>query len=89
MSSFSYRMSEKWILSTGASFDFENTGNIGQTLNVTRIGESFNMTVGANVDASKDNIGFSFLLEPRFLPNSRLARNTGIDVPPAGAFGLE
>ncbi len=89
LSSFSYRLSEKWILTSGAAFDFAETGNIGQTFSATRIGESFTATAGFNVDSSKDNVGFTFMLEPRFLPRSRLTRTTGIDVPPAGAFGLE
>ncbi|HMO87460.1 MAG TPA: hypothetical protein PKC18_21315, partial [Lacipirellulaceae bacterium] len=72
-----------------AAFDFENTGNIGQTFSVTRIGESFNVTAGFNVDASKDNFGVGLQVEPRFIPNSRLTRTTGIDVLPAGALGLE
>jgi hypothetical protein len=87
--SFSYRLSEKWITTAGAAFDFENTGNIGQSFTVTRIGESFNVTAGFNVDSSKDNVGVAFLVEPRFIPNSRLTRTTGIEVLPAGALGLE
>jgi hypothetical protein len=89
MSSFNYRLSEKWITSTSASYDFEGTGNIGQTASVTRIGESLLVTVGFNVDHSKDNFGVNFLLEPRFLPNLRVTKTTGIDIPPAGAMGLE
>jgi hypothetical protein len=89
MSSFAYRLSEKWILTTGAAYDFADTGNIGQSFTATRIGESFLMTAGFNVDSSKDNVGFTFLLEPRFWPKSRLTRTTGIEVPPAGALGLE
>ncbi|HMP08379.1 MAG TPA: organic solvent tolerance protein OstA, partial [Lacipirellulaceae bacterium] len=89
ISRFSYRMSEKWIASAAAAFDFENTGNIGQTFSVTRIGESFNVSAGFNVDASKDNFGVGLQVEPRFIPNSRLTRTTGIDVLPAGALGLE
>jgi hypothetical protein len=89
MSSLNYRLSEKWITSTSASYDFEDTGNIGQTMSVTRIGESLLVTVGVNVDHSKDNFGVNFLLEPRFLPNLRVTKTTGIDIPPAGAMGLE
>jgi hypothetical protein len=47
------------------------------------------MTVGFNVDAAKGNVGVNFLLEPRFLPNLRVTKTTGIEVPPAGAMGLE
>ena len=89
LGSYSYRMSEKWITTASTAYDFENTGNIGQTLSFTRIGESMLVTVGANVDHSKNNFGVNFLLEPRFLPNLRVTKTTGIDVPPAGAMGLE
>jgi hypothetical protein len=56
---------------------------------MTRIGESMLVTVGFNYDGSKDNFGVRFLVEPRFLPKLRLTSQTGIDIPPAGAFGLE
>jgi hypothetical protein len=45
--------------------------------------------MGINVDDAKDNVGVRFLVEPRFLPNLLLTKMTGIDVPPAGALGLE
>ncbi|RIK86994.1 MAG: organic solvent tolerance protein OstA [Planctomycetota bacterium] len=89
LASLSYRLSEKWITTAGAAYDFEQTGNIGQSMSVTRIGESMLMTVGLNVDEAKDNVGVNFLLEPRFLPKSRVTRTTGIVIPPAGAMGLE
>ena len=84
-----YRLNEKWLMSAAAVIDFGNTGNIGQTFSLSRIGESLIVTVGANVDESKGNTGFSFLVEPRFLPKTSLTRKTGVDIPPAGAFGLE
>ena len=40
LGSYSYRLSEKWITTAGAAFDFADTGNIGQTFSMTRIGES-------------------------------------------------
>jgi hypothetical protein len=89
INSFNYRLSEKWILSAGASFDFASTGNIGQTFGVTRIGESFNVTAGFNVDSSKDNFGVGLSIEPRAFPSSRLTKTTGIEVLPAGALGIE
>jgi hypothetical protein len=89
LASYSYRLSEKWITTAGAAYDFDNDGNIGQSFSMTRIGESMLVTLGVNVDSSKDNVGFNFLIEPRFLPNLRLTKMTGIDVPPAGAMGLE
>lgn len=86
---FNYRFGPKWVGSAATVIDFGETGNIGQTFAITRIGESLLFTLGLNVDESKDNVGVSFLLEPRFLPRTTLARRTGIDIPPAGAFGLE
>ncbi len=87
--SLSYRMSEKWIATAGATYDLGPTGNIGQNVFLTRIGESFLVKLGFSFDASRDNLGISFLVEPRFLPNSRLGRVGGVQIPPAGALGLE
>lgn len=84
-----YRLSPKWIASGSTVFDFSEAGNIGQSFAFSRIGESLIVTVGANVDTSKNNVGFNFLIEPRFLPRLRTTRTTGIDIPPAGAYGLE
>ena len=84
-----YRMSPKWIGSASAAIDFGDSGNIGQSVSFTRIGESLVATLGANVDESKDNFGVSFLVEPRFLPTLSVMRRTGIEVPPVGAYGLE
>ena len=56
---------------------------------MSRIGESLITTVGASYDQSKGDVGFSFLVEPRFLPKLNVTRRTGIEVPPAGAYGLE
>jgi hypothetical protein len=87
--SLSYRMSEKWIATAGASWDLGPTGNIGQNVAVTRIGESFLIRLGVNFDVSRDNLGVSFMLEPRFLSSSRIGRVGGVQIPPAGAMGLE
>ncbi len=89
LGSYSYRMSPKWISTASASVDLSDAGNIGQTFSITRIGESLLVTVGINVDEGKDNVGVNFMVEPRFLPDLRLTQRTGIEVPPAGAFGLE
>lgn len=83
-----YRMSEKWIASASTSFDLGPTGNIGQTLGVTRIGESALFHVGVNVDESRDNVGLTLALEPRFLPTRR-ATIGGVPLPPPGVMGLE
>ncbi|MEO8494440.1 MAG: organic solvent tolerance protein OstA [Planctomycetota bacterium] len=87
--SLSYRMSEKWILTGSASVDFGSTGNIGQTFGLTRIGESTLVRVGFNVDASRGNVGANIQIEPRFLSSRRLGYIGGVQIPPAGAYGLE
>jgi hypothetical protein len=84
-----YRMSPKWVGSASTSIDFGNAGNIGQSFAFTRIGESLNVTLGAHVDESKDNVGVSAHVEPRFLPNLSVTRKTGIEIPPVGANYLE
>lgn len=89
LGSYNYRISQKWIASASAAIDFDETGNIGQAMSITRIGESMFATVGFNVDEAKDNIGITLAIEPRFLPNSRVSRRTGIDVLPVGVNGLE
>lgn len=84
-----YRMNEKWIFSGGAAFDFGDTGSIGQTANLTRIGESFLVRAGVNIDHGRDNVSFTFGIEPRFLPTIRLGVVGGELIPPAGLYGLE
>lgn len=89
LASYNYRFSPKWISSASVAIDFSDAGNIGQTFTMTRIGESLLVSLGINVDEAKDNVGFKFMVEPRFLPKLSLTGRTGIEVPPAGAFGLE
>ena len=85
----SYRMSDKWIVQGSTSTDFGDAGNIGQQLSFLRIGESFLVRFGVNADISRDNFGFAFGVEPRFLPDGRLGFVGGRRVPPAGATYLE
>ena len=89
LASYSYRLSPKWISSAGISVDVSETGNIGQSISTTRIGESLLVTAGINSNTGQDNFGFQFMVEPRFLPKLNLTSRTGIEVPPAGALGLE
>jgi len=86
--SYTYRMSPKWASSFGGAIDLTGR-NIGQNFQLTRIGESFLMTFGFNVDYSRNNVGVTFNLEPRFLSRTQFASRTGLDVPVAGAYGLE
>ncbi len=83
-----YRMSEKWIANASTSYDLGPTGNIGQLVGLTRIGESALFHVGFNVDASRGNVGAMIAIEPRFLP-SRRSTIAGVPLPPPGVLGLE
>ncbi len=87
--SLTYRMSEKWMANLGSSVDLADTGNIGQSVSIVRIGESMLLKVGFYVDSGRDNVGIDFSIEPRFLPSSRLDRVAGVKIPPVGAEGLE
>lgn len=88
--SYSYRMSPKWISAFGTSFDLGPQGNIGQQFTLTRIGESFLVSVSVNVDSSKDNVGVGFAIEPRFLSGYRFGTGSGASgVPLAGLERLE
>ncbi len=84
-----YRMNEKWIFNGGAAFDFGRTGSIGQSIALTRVGESALVRLGLNIDSGRDNVSFTFNIEPRFLPTVRLGSLGGELIPPAGAFGVE
>ena len=56
---------------------------------MVRIGESLLIRMGVNYDESRDNFGVHLSIEPRFLANSRIARRTGVDIRPSGAYGFE
>jgi hypothetical protein len=85
----SYRLSEKWIANIGASYDFGPAGNIGQSVSIVRVGESALFRLGFVVDTGRENVGLQLAIEPRFLPRSQLGRVGGVQIPPAGAMGLE
>lgn len=87
--SYAYRMTEKWVLTAGMTADLSNNGSVSQSFSITRVGESFLVTLGAAADRSKDNVSVSLLIEPRFLPSSSLSRRHHLDVGPSGEYGLE
>lgn len=87
--SVDYRLNEKWIASGGTTFDFGETGNVGQTLALTRIGESALLRLGINVDEGRDNVGIQFGIEPRFFPRPTLGQIGGALIPPPGVEGFE
>ena len=84
-----YRMSEKWGLRANSQIDFGETGTIGNGLGLIYLGESFLWQFGVNADFSRDNIGFRFGFEPRFIGRPRLFRPGGRSIPPASSQWLE
>lgn len=63
--SYSYRMSEKWISTLGASYDIAERRDRGQSLTITRIGEYMLFHVGTGYDRSRNNFSLNFMIEPR------------------------
>jgi hypothetical protein len=84
-----YRMSDKWGIQALSVYDFGDTGNIGQRVAAIYIGESFLIRLGVNYDVSRDNVGFLFGVEPRFLVRPQLFRPGGVPLPPPSAEFLE
>ena len=78
-----YRMSDKWGVRANSQIDFGETGTIGNALSFIYLGESFLWQFGVNADFSRDNVGFRFGLEPRFVRRGRLFRPGGLALPPA------
>jgi hypothetical protein len=72
--SYSYQMSPKWVSTASTAYDIGENENRGQSLTVTRIGEWLLLHVGFNFDASKNNVGLSIAVEPKF-------GNNGISTP--------
>ncbi len=84
-----YSLNEKWILSGSTIFDLGEVGNVGQSFNLTRVGESALLSFGMNVDSGRENVTFNFNLEPRFV---QIRRSNAINrefIRPIGMYGLE
>ena len=56
---------------------------------VLRVEESLLISFNFTVDPVRDTVGTNLTVEPRFLPKGRLGNFGGVNVPPAGAFGVE
>ena len=65
-SSFSYRMSEKWISTVGASYDLAEGQDRGQSMTITRVGEYMLFHLGTGYNRSRNNFSLNFMVEPRF-----------------------
>ena len=84
-----YRMSDKWGVRANSQIDFGDAGSIGNALSCIYIGESFLWQFGVNADFSRDNVGFRFGFEPRFIRNGRIFRPGGLALPAASSNYLE
>ena len=87
--SYTYLMSPKWATTLGTSIDFGAQPSYAQNFSLTHIGESFLVNFGFTVDPTRDSVGVALAVEPRFLPKNRLGNANGLQIPPAGALGLE
>jgi hypothetical protein len=85
----SYRLSRKWIVDVAGTYDLGPTGNIGERVAITRVGESMLVRITLNADFGRDNFGAAIAVEPRFLPKGRLGRVAGVQIPPVGMMGIE
>jgi hypothetical protein len=47
------------------------------------------INLGFSADPTRNSTGVMLVIEPRFLPKSRLNSVNGVHIPPAGANGLE
>lgn len=65
--SFSYQHSDKWISTLGTAYDLGTQQNLGQSATLTRVGESFLVHLGFNVDPTRQNVGMMLSVEPKFL----------------------
>lgn len=63
--SYSYRMTEKWISTFGASFDVAEGLDRGQSLTITRVGEYMLFHLGTGYDRSRNVYSMNFMVEPR------------------------
>jgi len=62
-----YRMSPKWLASAATAYDIAEEQDRGQSFTVTRLGESFNLNIGASYNPSKNTSQFGISIEPRFI----------------------
>jgi len=67
--SYSYFMTpDKWVSTASTAYDLGERRSLGQSFTVTRIGNDFVFHLGMNVDTSKNNVGATFSIEPKFGP---------------------
>ena len=71
------------------TYDLGPTGNIGERLAITHVGESLLVRIAANADFGRDNFGLGIAVEPRFMPKGRLGRIGEMPIPPLGTMGIE
>jgi hypothetical protein len=77
--SYSYVMTpDKWISTMFTAYDLAENRNRGQAFTLTRIGNDFLFHLGVNYDASKNNVGFTFSIEPKFGPYNYVLPQSGM-----------
>ncbi len=86
---YSYRFSPKWVSTAGITYDVTGNGLIGNTLALTRIGESFLTSFNFSADPYKNNVSVALMVEPRIMPRGRLGNIGGSPLGVSGLSGLE
>ncbi|MFO0917387.1 MAG: hypothetical protein U0872_03625 [Planctomycetaceae bacterium] len=83
--SYSYVMTpDKWISTITTAYDLAESSNRGQAFTLTRIGADFLFHLGMNYDASKNNVGLTLSVEPKFGKSN--GGISGIGVPQFGSL---
>ena len=82
--SYTYRMSPKWVSMASASFDIAGLGMVGNQITLTRVGESFLTSLSFSYNKYLNNFSFGYMLEPRFLAMTRSGNVGSAQVPLAG-----
>ena len=86
----SYRLSHKWILDLAGTYDLGPTGNIGERLAITHVGESLLVRIEVSMRTLVATMSVRALpIEPRFMPKGRLGRIGEMPIPPLGTMGIE
>ncbi|MFZ9089689.1 MAG: hypothetical protein ACO3FE_06315, partial [Planctomycetaceae bacterium] len=70
VSSYTYRMSPKWISTASFAYDLAQDESRGTSLTISRVGLDWILHFGFGIDFSRDNVGLGLSLEPRFGPPS-------------------
>ncbi|WP_145264079.1 LPS-assembly protein LptD [Calycomorphotria hydatis] len=70
---YQYQLSPKWLTSLTATFDIADVENRSQAIGITRIGADWLFHLKLHNNEATNDIGASFMIEPRFGPRGASA----------------